>query len=78
MRNTIQKIAEATGLPVEIMSEELLELFKRKGINLDEANMDDVRKVFSEYLREVILSAKDRFEDGVLIEEEITPEQLGD
>ena len=78
MKDTIQQIAEATGLPHEMISKEILRLLHKKGLKPEEASLDDLRLVFSDYLRETILSVKDAFEEGVIIEEEISPEELGD
>jgi pantothenate kinase-related protein Tda10 len=77
-KTTVQKIAEATGLPHDLISQEIVRLLEKKGLSVETAAIDDLRLVFSEYLREVILAAKDEFAEGVTIEEEITPEELGD
>jgi hypothetical protein len=70
-------ITAATGLPEDLIRRELAKILANKGIAQDEVTMDDLRAALADYLREVILHAKDKFEDGVWIEEVIPPEELG-
>jgi hypothetical protein len=72
-----KKIAEATGLPNDLITKELNEIVGGKGLQSDEVTLDELRLAMAEYLREVILQAKYKFEDGVEIEEEVPPEELG-
>jgi hypothetical protein len=72
-----KKVADATGLPSELITKELTQIVSNKGIQSDDLTLDELRIVMAEYLREVILSAKFKFEDGIEIEEEISPEELG-
>lgn len=71
------KVTEATGLPKDLVEQELAQLLNGKGIGQEELTLDELRLALADYLREVILHAKDKFEDGVFIEEEISPEDLG-
>jgi hypothetical protein len=71
------KVTEATGLPKELVEQELGKVLTGKGIAQNEVTLDELRLALADYLREVILHAKDEFEDGVYIEEEISPEDLG-
>ena len=72
-----KKVTEATGLPTELITKELTQIVSSKGIQDDNLTLDDLRAVMAEYLREVILQAKFQFEDGIEVEEEISPEDLG-
>jgi hypothetical protein len=72
-----KKVTDATGLPSELVSNELSQVLSGKGISKDDMTLDDLRLVMADYLREVILHAKDKFEEGVFIEEEIDAADLG-
>jgi hypothetical protein len=78
MANQLFKdVAEATGLPNDLITKELSQLVSNKGIENDNLTLDELRLVMADYLREVILQAKNKFEDGIEIEEEVAPEDLG-
>ncbi len=78
MANQLFKdVAEATGLPSELITKELSQIVSNKGIENDNLTLDELRLVMADYLREVILQAKNKFEDGIEIEEEVAPEDLG-
>lgn len=72
-----KSIATATGLPDDLITRELSKVLSQKGIARDEVTLDELRIALADYLREVILTAKDKFEDGVWIEEDVLPEELG-
>jgi hypothetical protein len=72
-----KQVVGATGLPSEIMTKELSEVLEGKGFASENVTLDELRLVLADYLREVILHAKDKFEDGICVEEEIDPEDLG-
>jgi hypothetical protein len=72
-----KKVTDATGLPSDLITKELTQIVNNKGIQSDDLTLDDLRVVMAEYLREVILQAKFKFEDGIEVEEEISPEELG-
>jgi hypothetical protein len=73
----IKDLTAATGLPDELITRELSQLMTNKGLGEQDVTLDDLRHVMADYLREVIIHAKNKFEDGVEIEEEVPPEQLG-
>ena len=79
MANSLLKeVAKATGLPTDLITKELGQIVSDKGIsNQDDLSLEDLRSAMAQYLREVLLHAKNKFEDGVEIEEEISPEDLG-
>ncbi len=72
-----KKVTKSTGLPEDIMAGELDRILSSNGINSSEVTLDELRAVLSDYLKEVIIKAKDEFDQGVLIEEEVNPEDLG-
>ena len=78
MGNEIFKtVTKATGLPEDLIRDELGKVLNAKGIARDEVSLDELRAVLAEYLRETILNAKEEFEDGVVVEEEVHPDDLG-
>jgi len=70
-------VTGATGLPEELITKELSEILIGKGLAKEEVTIEELRVVLADYLREVILHAKDKFEDGFCVEEEVDPEDLG-
>ena len=78
MANQLLKdVAEATGLPQELITKELGQIVNLRGLPTENLTLDELRLAMAEYLREVILHAKNKFENGIEIEEEIPPEELG-
>jgi single-stranded DNA-specific DHH superfamily exonuclease len=77
MANQLFKdLAEATGLPQEIITKELNQMVSAKGIQEENLTLDEFRLVMAEYLREVLIQAKNKFEEGIEIEEEVPAEDL--
>lgn len=72
-----KSVTGATGLPEDLISKELDKVLSQKGIVRSEVTLDELRDALAGYLREVILSAKDHFEEGVWIEDEVKLEDLG-
>lgn len=72
-----QEVAQATGLPLEIVEREFSKLLAKKGIARDEVTLENLREAMAEFLKEVILHAKDKYENGTVIHEEVAPEDLG-
>ena len=70
-------ITTATGLPDDLVTTELTKVLSKKGYARDDVTLDELRLALADYLREVILHAKDKFEEGVWIEEDVRPEDLG-
>lgn len=73
-----KKVTKNTGLPEDLVAKELEALLNEKGINKSEVTLDELRATLSEYLKEVIIDAKEAFELGIDVEEEIDPEKLGE
>jgi hypothetical protein len=73
----IKDLTAATGLPDELITKELSQMLNNKGLAGEDLSIDDLRQVMADYLREVIIHAKNKFEDGIEIEEEVRPEDLG-
>jgi hypothetical protein len=72
-----KSVTGATGLPEELISQELSKVLSNKGITRSDVTLEELREALAGYLREVIVGAKDQFEEGVWIEDEVRPEDLG-
>jgi hypothetical protein len=52
------EITAATGLPQELVSDELTRLISAAGLTTSELTLEDLRLILSEYVQDVLLSAK--------------------
>ena len=57
----LNEIIELTGLPKELVTQELLDLLDKKGIDTSSLNLENLRLVLVDYLQDVILKAKEEF-----------------
>jgi len=71
-----KKVTEATGLPEDLIAKELSDVLSTHGITTGDVDMEQLRSAMAQYLRQVILGAKDS-DEGFSFEEEISPEDLG-
>jgi hypothetical protein len=55
------EITEATGLPKELVSAELVRLIEAAGLTPAETTLDDLRKILANYVQDVLLEAKQDF-----------------
>lgn len=53
----IDSIVSATGLPLESVRSELLEIASKSNTELDSLTLDDVRALLAEYMQEVLVQA---------------------
>ena len=53
-----KKVAEATGLPSDLITKELTQIVSSKGLQSDDLTLDELRVVMAEYLRESNPSSK--------------------
>ena len=67
----IQEVTEATGLPQELIQEELADLLVSRGFSPTELTIEQLRVALADYMRQVLLEAKDDMQEGVWIEEEL-------
>lgn len=49
------EVTELTGLPEELISEELKTLLESKGVAPEEVTMESLREALADYLKQVIL-----------------------
>jgi hypothetical protein len=52
-----KQVTELTGLPEELISEELRGLLERKGIEPDQVTIESLREALADYLAQVALDA---------------------
>lgn len=57
----LNELSTATGLPNEMIGEELNRLISTAGKSTDEVTLDDLRDMLGAYLQDVLLEAKDSF-----------------
>lgn len=71
MGNEVFKtVVKATGLPETIAIEEVAKILNGQGIDRDEVSLENLREAAAKYLRESLLDIKEKFEDGVWLEDE--------
>jgi hypothetical protein len=59
----LKDVTEATGLPEELISNELAEMLRRAGHSPETLTMEGLRKVMADYLQDVLLGAKEFFDE---------------
>lgn len=59
-KKLLNEVAQATGLPDHLISNELSTLIESAGISAEEMTLDDLRQVLAEYLQDVLVQAKER------------------
>jgi hypothetical protein len=65
-----KEVADATGLPLDLITTELSRVLTAKGVELSEVTIEDMRSALADYLREVIVEAKEKYSEGFWIDEE--------
>lgn len=50
-------LADATGLPSDLVTDELGRLLQNAGLEKNQITLDDLRSVLAEYMQEVLLAA---------------------
>lgn len=61
--NLFNKVISQTGLPENLISDELGQLLKSAGIEKDQMTMDDLRDVLSTYLQDVLLKVSNEIKE---------------
>jgi hypothetical protein len=62
--NLIGDVADATGLPSELISKELCTLLEKAGIHPTQTTLEDLRAILAEYVQDILLEAKANYSDG--------------
>ena len=60
----LEILAEASGLPTDLVQRELIELIKAQGKNEKAVTLDDLREILSAYLQDVLVQAKEDLESA--------------
>jgi len=58
----LKNLIQATGISEELISTEIKALVERAGIRPHDLTIDDLRVILSDYVQEVLLSAKEHCE----------------
>lgn len=59
--NLFEKIVKNTGLPEELVSQDLLKKISDNGLEKNSLTLDQIREVLAEYLQDAILQAREEF-----------------
>jgi hypothetical protein len=57
--NIFREVTIATGLPPELISEELNKLIEKAGLESDHLTLEQLRFILSEYVQDILLKAKE-------------------
>lgn len=60
------EVTELTGLPEELISEELKSLLERKGVAPEQVTMESLREALADYLTQVIFEMEDGDPDAAI------------
>lgn len=55
------QVTVATGLPADLVSDELERLLGKAGIKREDLTLEDLRRILAEYVQDVLLAAKEEF-----------------
>ena len=70
-QSLLAEVIHATGLPFDLVQEELTIRIQASGRDIDRLTIDDFREVLADYLKDVLLEAKESFAlEEAFIEEE--------
>lgn len=62
------QVTELTGLPEDLISEELKSLLERKGVAPEQVTMESLREALADYLSQVIFEAQKAEDDLILLQ----------
>lgn len=67
----LNELSDATGLPDQMIGEELSRLISGAGKSTDEVTLDDLRDMLASYLQDVLIEVKDSFENDSDVHAEV-------
>ncbi len=67
----LNELSTATGLPDELIGEELSRLISGAGKTTENVTLDELREMLGAYLQDVLLNAKDSFENDEIVRAEV-------
>lgn len=53
------EVTAATGLPTDLIADELARLIEAAGVEKSEMTLEDLRRILAEYVQDVLVSVKD-------------------
>lgn len=59
----LNEVAQATGLPEQMVTDELGLLVAKAGKKTEDLTLEDLRMILAEYVQDVLLAAKDEYSD---------------
>lgn len=59
------EVTEATGLPTDLIADELARLIEAAGVQKSEMTLEDLRRILAEYVQDVLVSVKDELSRSV-------------
>ena len=60
----LEVLAEASGLPSDLVQQELVDLIQAQGKSEKAVTLDDLREILSAYLQDVLVQAKEDLESA--------------
>lgn len=54
----IETLIQSTGLPEDLIRQEVLKIFQQSNVDLNNVSLDDVRRVMSTYMQDVLTGLK--------------------
>ncbi len=63
-KEVLTNVAEATGLPQDLITGELQTIVASAGLDPDNLTLDQLRDVLASYLQDVLLELKDSMEEN--------------
>jgi hypothetical protein len=54
----VSQVSSATGLPHELIAEELDKLIHAAGIQRDSVTLEDLRRILSDYVQDILVQAQ--------------------
>lgn len=67
----LNELAINSGLPPELIGEELSGLLRAQGLQTSETTLDQLRDLLTEYLQEVLVAAQETFADETVIRSQL-------
>ncbi len=67
----LDELAINSGLPPELIGEELSGLLRAQGLQTSEATLDQLRDLLTEYLQEVLVAAQASFADEAVLRSQL-------
>ncbi|MBN8539186.1 MAG: hypothetical protein J0L82_02275 [Deltaproteobacteria bacterium] len=67
----INELSHATGLPDDLIGEELSRIIAGAGMSTSDVTLDELREMLAAYLQDVLIEAKDSFLEEPVIDADV-------